>query len=377
MKHLIKNLLRESVVNLLNEIDWQGKFSDVSKKPMTRDEAKEYLTKVINNCKLKSSEKEVTPLDKPYIHSKRIPQSEEGEIDIDSFIANIVKMPKEILSVNAKMEKSSDDNSVSVNIGIPALRGLVYDIDEKLFYIVNTCPGAGSCALMCYARRGSYVMFPDVFVKQTRILNLLLNYPDRFEKLLLRELEGFALKNPDKEIQMRWNDAGDFFTASYYEIASNITKQLKLEGYNVKSYGYTKMGDVVNLNDPNITINFSDDANKRETGKVSDLKNVKKSVIVPKDIFDDLLVKDSKNRNYRTNEKGKVMFIDGQNGINELKNRLSKKYDVDMNSIVTYDELLKIPKGGERKYNVIVMPKGEGDIGAQRNDVQYSFLLFH
>lgn len=374
MKDLLKVLLRE---NILSEIDWEGRFGDVSKKPMSHEEAKEYLAKVVGNCKLKPNKREATPLDKPYIHSKKIPQNDSGEIDLDSFISDITKMPREILSVNSKMEKSSDDNSISVNIGIPALRGLVYDIDEKMFYIVNTCPGAGSCALICYARRGSYVMFPDVFVKQTRILNLLLNYPDRFEKLLLRELESVALKNPDKEIQMRWNDAGDFFTTDYYEIAMRITKQLKSEGYNVKSYGYTKMGDVVNLADPDVTINFSDDANKRETGKIKDLKGAKKSVIVPKNVFDDLLVKDAKNRNYETNEKGKVMFIDGQNGINELKQRLAKMYDVDASTIVTYDELLKIPKGGDAIYSVIVMPKGDGDVGAQRNDVRTSFLLFH
>lgn len=373
MKNLLKVLLRE---NILSEIDWQGTFGDVSKKPMSIEQTKEYLAKVVGNCQVKPADREKLALDKPYIHAKKIQQDAEGEIDIESFIADITKMPKDILSVNAKMEKSNTEKTVSVNIGIPALRGLVYDIDENMFYIVNTCPGAGSCALICYARRGSYVMFPDVFVKQTRVLNLLLNYPDRFEKLLLRELESFALRNPDKEIQMRWNDAGDFFTTKYYEIATRITKNLKSEGYNVKSYGYTKMGDVVNLADPDVTINFSDDANKRETGKIKDLASAKKSVIVAKNVFDDLLIKDAKNRNYETNEKGKVMFIDGQNGINELKNRLAKLYNVDANTILTYDELMRTPEG-DSTYNVIVMPKGDGDRGAQRNDVKTSFLLFH
>ena len=32
---------------------------------------------------------------------------------------------------------------------------------------------------------------------------------------------------------------------------------------------------------------------------------------------------------------------------------------------------------GDLIYNVIVMPKGDGDRGAQRNDVKTSFLLFH
>jgi len=93
-------------------------------------------------------------------------------------------------------------------------------------------------------------------------------------------------------------------------------------------------------------------------------------------VYDDLLVKDAKNRNYETNEKGKVMFINGQNGVNELKNRLSKLYNVDASTIVTYDELMSIPEG-DSIYNVIVMPKGDGDRGAQRNDVKTSFLLFH
>jgi hypothetical protein len=373
MKDLLKVMLRESI---LTEIDWNEKYSDVSKKPMSIEQTKEYLAKVVGNCKLKPADRMATALDKPYIHAKKIQQDVDGEIDIESFIADITKMPKDILSVNTKMEKSSDDDSLSVNIGIPALRGLVYDIDEKTFYVVNTCPGAGSCAVICYARRGSYVMFPDVFVKQTRILNLLLNYPTRFEKLLLRELETFALKYPEKEIQMRWNDAGDFFTTEYYEIATRITKQLKAEGYNVKSYGYTKMGDIVNLADPDVTINFSDDANKRETDKVKDLGSTKKSVIVAKNVFDDLLVKDAKNRNYETDEKGKVIFKNGQNGINDLKNRLAKLYNVDASTILTYDELIRTPES-DSKYNVIVMPKGDGDRGAQRNDVKTSFLLFH
>ena len=177
---------------------------------MSIEDTKQYLNKVVGNCQKKPVDRTPTALDKPYIHAKKIQQMDDGDIDIESFISDITRMPKEILSVNSKMLKSSDEKTVSVNIGIPALRGLVYDIDEGMFYVVNTCPGAGSCAIICYARRGSYVMFPDVFVKQTRVLNLLLNFPERFEKILSRELEVIALKYPDKEIQMRWNDAGDF-----------------------------------------------------------------------------------------------------------------------------------------------------------------------
>ena len=374
MINLIKNLVRENL-NIIYEIDFSTSFQDVSYKELTQKETEDYLIRIINNCSKKYSEKDKLSSNKPYIHSKRIPKTESGNIDMDSFIKNITTMPKEILSINSKMAKSSDDNSMTINIGIPALRGLVYDIDKGVFYIINTCPGAGACASFCYARQGSYVMFPDVFVKQTRILNLLMNYPQRFEKLLLRELESVALKNPDRSIKMRWNDAGDFFSDDYFKIALNITKQLKSEGYDVDSYAYSKMGDVVNMQDPDFIVNLSGDINPKQLKKIKNVEKVKNQVTVPSDVFDDLLVKDKKQ--YAVTEKGKVIFKDGQKGIDELKNRISKKYNVDINSLLTYDEFIKAPKGEKNQYNVIVMPKGDGDVAAQRIDVKTSYLLIH
>jgi hypothetical protein len=361
----------------LNEIDWDDEFSDVYKKCINTAELKNHLNNVIDNSEKKPSDRESLGLNKPYIHTKSIPFDEEGEIDVNAFIKKITTMPNDILSINSKMEKSKTDNTLSVNIGIPALRGLVYDIDNKEFYFVNTCPGAGECALICYARKGSYVMFPDVFVKQTRILNLLLNFPDRFEKLLKRELEIMALKNPDKEVQFRWNDAGDFFTKKYYQIAKKITKELKSEGYNIKSYAYTKMGDIVNMGDDDIMINFSTDANRKETNKVVDIENKKKEVTIPKELFGDLFVKTSdKNPKFLVGGDGKMIYKD-KDSVSTLKKRIADKYNVNMDTILTYDELLSKPVGMPLQYNVMVAPKGEGDIGAQRRDVKYSFLMFH
>ena len=361
----------------LNEIDWDNEFSDVYKKCINTAELKNHLNHVIDNSEKKPSDRESLGLNKPYIHTKSIPFDEEGEIDVNAFIKKITTMPNDILSINSKMEKSKTDNTLSVNIGIPALRGLVYDIDNKEFYFVNTCPGAGECALICYARKGSYVMFPDVFVKQTRILNLLLNFPERFEKLLKHELEIIALKNPDKEIQFRWNDAGDFFTKKYYQIAKKLTKELKSDGYNIKSYAYTKMGDIVNMGDDDIMINFSTDANRKETNKVVDIENKKKEVTIPKELFGDLFVKTSdKNPKFLVGGDGKMIYKD-KDSVNTLKKRIADKYNVNMDTILTYDELLAKPVGMPLQYNVMVAPKGEGDIGAQRRDVKYSFLMFH
>ena len=91
----------------------------MSKKCINPNELTAYLNKVVTNSQQKPSDRDKLALDKPYIHSKAIPFDEEGEIDVDEFIKKITAMPNDILSVNAKMAKSSDDNSISVNIGIP------------------------------------------------------------------------------------------------------------------------------------------------------------------------------------------------------------------------------------------------------------------
>lgn len=383
LKAVLKKLILEKVnscescgkrkPSILKEVDW-SQFGDVSAKKLSIEETKEYLKKVIGNC---GGKEKLSP-DKPYIHAKKIPQTAEGDIDIKEFIRNITQMPNEIISKNQKMEKSEGEDSISLNIGIPALRGLLFDTDSNDFYIVNTCPGAGSCATICYARRGSYVMFPDVFVKQTRVLNLLMNRPEMFQKMLSHEIEGIAMKYPDKQIDFRWNDAGDFFTRKYFNIATEITKDLQSKGYNVKSYAYTKMGDIMNLQDPSVVLNFSDDANKRETSKIQDLAKTKTSKIVAKELFDDLFAK--QKGKYMTDEKGKIVFKSPA-AEQELKNRISKTFNVDVNSLLTYTEyvqrLMTKGKGQPNQFNVIVMPKGDGDITARNTDVQTTFLCFH
>jgi DNA-binding protein len=354
----------------LTEVDWEGEFSDVSKECLNVEELKIYLNNVISNYNLPGSKRTKPSL---LIHNKAIPFDEKGDIDVDTFIENITQMPIQIYSQNAKMEKSGSENSATYNIGIPALRGLVYDIENKKFYIVNTCPGAGICTRVCYARRGRYVIQPNIFVKQTRILNLLLNYPDKFEKLLKHEIEVLAIRNDNKKVIFRWNDAGDFFTKRYFEIAVNITKELKNEGYNFESYAHTKMGEIYNLSDPNITLSFSTDANEKEKNKVN-ITKAKTSEIVPSALFADLFVRD--RAHFAVDEKGKLI-PKNNDSIDTLKQRISDKYGVDINTLLTYNEMLKTPERNERNINVIVMPKGEGDISAQRKDVARTFLLYH
>jgi hypothetical protein len=360
----------------LNEIDWEGDFSDVKTKCLVPQDLKEYLNYLLENKKKPYKNREKLALDKPYIHSKAIPVKSSGDIDIDAFIKDITTIPKNILSENTKIEKSSTEEGFTVNIGIPALRGLVYDVENNMFHLTNTCPGAGSCAVVCYARQGSYIMFANVFRKQTRILNLLMNNPGLFERLLKNELEKALISADGKYVAMRWNDAGDFFSKKYLEIALNITKDLKSKGYDIKSYAYTKIGDLANLEDPDITVSFSNDANKRETSKVKDIENRKTSVIVKKEYFQDLFVKDPKNpRNFLEGPDGKLQFKNKQM-VNVLKFRLATAFGSTPDRILTYEELLSTPEGKKLQYDVIITPK-DGDIAAQREDVRVSFLLIH
>lgn len=358
----------------LDEIDWEGDFSDVSKTCINTEELKEYLNDRIANRELKPYQRKSAPLDMPHIHLSALSFDEAGELNVEQFITDITKFPNEILGKNEKIKKSETESTVGFNIGIPALRGLVYDIDNKEFYVVNTCPGAGTCKVICYAKRGNYIQYPVSFVNRTRILNLLLNEPEKFEKILEHEIEIKILKNEDKQVGIRWNDSGDFFTNKFFEIASRITANLLKKGYDLKSYAYTKMGDVVNMGDPNMIINFSDDASRRETEKV-DTETVKSSKIVPQNIFDDLLLKNERGR-FEVDEKGKTIFKDS-NGLDILKNRISNRFGVSEDSLLSYDEMMKTPEGEKNQYNVIIMPKGDGDVSAQREDVKTTFLLFH
>ncbi len=68
----------------LNEIDWEGEFSDVSKKTMNPHDIIDYLNAVLDWSKLSAKEKnqqnyEGNPktLDKPYIHPSTIPTEDE------------------------------------------------------------------------------------------------------------------------------------------------------------------------------------------------------------------------------------------------------------------------------------------------------------
>lgn len=374
IKESIKNRIHNTVVN---EIDWEGDFKDVKKSCIRPDQLVQQLQSVLDRLAKPSHKRGELPLNRPIIGKNYIHQDEEGQIDVQAFIDEITAIPTKLISQNGKMEKTSQGDVWAVNTGIPALNGIVYDIENKKFYQVNTCPGAGTCAAVCYARKGSFVRFDHVSRQLTQRLNLMLNDPQSFEQIIYLELKRLCVAKNKKNVKvlMRWNDAGDFFTKKYWEIAHNVTKRLLEEGHDFLSYAYTKMGDYAGDISKDILVNFSRDANKREKDKV-DIDKVKASTIENKDIFQDLFVK-AKGPHFEKDEKGKPKFIEPvEKSKQELKNRLAKKHNVPVDSIV-YQEELPSEEQGKNQFNLIVLPSGESDVGAHRQDVQISFLLIH
>lgn len=358
MKNFIKKILRET---LLNEIDWEDTFSDVKKTCIEPRALVEYLNKVRANKDLGYSEREKFNSKFPFIHSKsKFFKDKPTGIDVDYFINEITKKPNNVVNTNDKILKSGGPHEYVYKTGIPAFRGIAYDIDKGKFYFINTCPGAGDCVLICYALKGNYIRYSNSYDSMTRRLNYLLNYPDNYEKQLYDELKTIAVEHKaltgyKSKVLLRWNDSGDFFTKKYVDIAERVIKNLQEDGYNVTSYAYTKMADVAKDQEFG-DVTFSAGANKQQLAKI-DLKKHKLSKIVPSQLFKDL----------------DLMKVDDEQ---EFKKRVATKYQYDLNHIITYDEMMTTPKSEIKKWHVIVTPN-DGDDAAFRKDVKTILLTQH
>jgi Gene product 88 len=303
----------------------------------------------------------------PYIHRSNIPIVDKAgqKYDLDKLAALFSERPTKILKQNEKMQHSDGSASQFYNVGLPALKGLAVDEDTGKFVVINTCPGAGQCKLVCYAMKGGYIQYPASNIGQTRLLNFLYNDPDAFMSMLANEVATFDAKNKKKNIKtvVRWHDAGDFFSPDYLDKAYNLARKFP----NVDFYAYTKLASVAKGEKPNnFKINFSMGALPSQE-KAIDFSKDKSSRIVPSEVFDDSLVKD---------KTGKWQYKNAQ-AEKTVKDRITQKYKLDPTSVITYDEMMKIPVGKEKgKWNVIVKP-GDGDDAANRNDVLSSLLLIH
>ena len=296
--------------------------------------------------------------------------------DLDDLAKQIKTRPRAILGTNAKMSKSATEGEIVYDLTLPALKGIVIDEETGDFVQITTCPAAGACQLFCYARKGGYVMFPASSMSAAQALNFLVNDPVGYTSVLNSEIKSIKQKTDAKKIQLvvRWHDAGDFFSKDYLDLAFKVAEA----NPEVQFYAYTKMADVATGDKPkNFIINFSSGAKSGEDKKITIHKAagnvVKQGVTVPKDMFFDLIAR--KGTSLIKDAKGRTQFKDDE-ALAQFKNRLSKEYNVPLNTIITYDQMLSTPVGDEPKWNVIVQP-GAGDRAANRKDVIDSYLMFH
>ena len=360
---MLKKLFREALAfkAQIDEIDWGKTFSDVQQSCVDPKAVVEYLNKVRANAEAEYGEREKFSKTQPFVHSKSsFFKKGEGEVDIDLFIKEITKKPNNVVNTNEKILKSGGPHEFVYKTGLPAFRGIAYDIEKGTFHYINTCPGAGTCVAICYTMKGRYIQYPVAYDSMTRRLNYLLNYPDKYEAQMYEELkakceEHKALKGYKSKVLLRWNDSGDFFAKRYVSIAENVMKRLQSEGYNVDSYAYTKVADVAKGSEFGDTT-FSAGASKKETGKV-DMSKQKTSVVVPTELFKGL----------------DLMKMDDEQ---TLKTRVAQHFKLDPNTILTYDEMMSTPKGDKPKWSVIVTPN-DGDDAAFRKDVKTILLTQH
>ena len=349
----------------LEEADMLG----AATRTMTPDEMQDYLAKTASGKK--------TKLDKytmPYVHRGNIEIKDENDrkFDLDKLKAAIITRPVKLLKQNEKITHSGGETAQYYNIGLPALKGLAVNEKTGDFIVVDTCPGAGACKVYCYAKKGGYVQWKASSMSQTKVLNFLLNDPQGFkaklESEIQTEVDKFAKKGA--KVVIRWHDAGDFFSPDYVDLAYSVARKFP----QVDFYAYTKMAGVATGNKPdNFKMNFSMGATPDQEKQIQP-KSTKHSTVVPKPMFTDLILKDEKGKLIKDKD-GKIQFKSPE-AVDVLKSKLSAKYGVPKDSIITYDEMKVIPAGKEPKWNVIVKP-GDGDESANRADVVGTWLLIH
>jgi hypothetical protein len=348
----------------VNESDLLGSKNT----PISPDDLHSYLGRVKN--------KQTVPTDKykfPFIHASNIPITDENgnTYDLEALKKDITTRPDHILKQNAKSELTGGGKKLQLEIGLPALLGLGVNEKTSEFVIVNTCPGAGSCKINCYAKGGSYIMFQRSQLNQTRMLNFVLNDPDGFVFKLSEEITAQTkkLSKQGKTLIVRWHDSGDFFSPDYLDIARKVANKFP----EVEFIAYTKMAYAMGDNPPNLMTTFSHGATPDQENKI-DFDTSKQAIVVPLIMFKDL-VHMAKNGRPKKDENEKIQF-NSKESFDELRKRVSDKYHIEYDTILSYDELMKSPVEKKKTFNVIVV-SGDGDDAASRPDVLGIYLLEH
>jgi len=346
-----------------------------STRELKGQELTDYLDRIRNQEKKKTDKYNL-----PYVHRSSVVgyyNADGKKYNTDAIKEGLKERPKSLLKKNEKMKHSDGEQEQFFNIGFAALVGIALDENTNELIVVNTCPGAGSCKVDCFAMKGGKVQFAGPWLSDGRILTYLLNHPDEFFEQLKSEIskEEAKGKKGGYSVSIRWHDAGDFFSPEYMDMAFDLANSLP----DVKFYAYTKVAKAAMATKPsNFIINWSEGASTGQEKQIKrndpNLDKTKNSRIVPSSLFYDLLVKDEK-KNLIKGPEGQWQVIPDE--LPELKQRLADKYNISKNSILSYDEWNTKGKNNKSmKWNVIVAP-GEPDLTANDPGVLGTLLLKH
>lgn len=377
-QHIKNKRIKDGTWSLGQDVSEAGDLLGAQTRPFGGQEFQDYMDRIAGREKAKTDKYKL-----PYIHRSSVIKyyNEEGKrYDENQIVQALKQRPKKLLKQNEKMKHSNGELEQFFNIGFAALVGVAVNESDDSLVIVNTCPGAGSCKVDCFAMKGGKVQFEGPWLSDGRILTYLLNDPTGFFNQLSAEIakEEKAGAKGGYKVTIRWHDAGDFFSPEYVDMAFKLANKHP----NVQFYAYTKMGDVaVGAKPDNFIINWSEGAHTSQEKKVKaadpNLERTKNSRIVPSDLFYDLLVKDEK-KNLVKGPEGQWQVIPAK--LPELKQRLANQYGISANSILSYSEWDQKTDGGKKetpvKYNVIITP-GEPDITAKSHGVLSTLLLKH
>lgn len=129
--------------------------------------------------------------------------------------------PKKLLTQNSELRPDG-----IFNWSIPALAAKLSDGSN-----IKTCPSAGICANVCYARNGTY-NFRNVKARHTLNLEYVIRDPDGWYRQMLAEVGHKSKKGK----HIRIHDSGDFYSESYLKMWLDIARATP----DVIFYCYTK-----------------------------------------------------------------------------------------------------------------------------------------
>lgn len=138
--------------------------------------------------------------------------------------AAVVQRPEKLLTQNREMR------AIGVwNWSLPAWAGRL--ADGRTY---NTCPSAGICRKVCYARNGTY-LWPVVLGRHQANLMYVLDDPARWETTMVAELGARKFRGA----WIRIHDSGDFFSDDYLRMWLRVCAARP----EVNFYCYTKEVD--------------------------------------------------------------------------------------------------------------------------------------